>query len=570
MLARLRIGPKLLLAPGAVLVPLVLLSCGAYFAMVRQNESLDMIVGQRAVHVRAAADLVAAAQKSHAQAYQALTWTGGSFSRARIEPLVQDVRRQHAAIEQGFAALERLTSASASERRYVVQARAAWGLYVAAVRDVLEIVPLDQSIGANAMSKAERAFATVAQRLTELAQREHELSEQAAQQAQDDFRLMATLMPLVVALSVAASLAITLAVRRSLLAGVGAIEAAVHGLASGDLTLRPRVDGDDEIAATSRALDASIRNLNGTLRTILESARSIGSASREIVLGRGSLPPRAGVRDSLERTATSMRDLAAAMDLNADSALAANRLAEDASYAAQQGGGTVHRLVATMEEVRRTALRLEALGAGIEATLVRAGAVALDAAVDAARAGPAGQQAAQAVCELRMLAQRAQEAARETRTLARGAVGAIEDGTACAAQAGSSMADLASSVQEVGDIVNRIGSASSERARDLDGVSQAIVRMDEMTRQGSRLVEEAAMAARSLQQQALALSRAVATFRLDEALHAPGAGTPATQDETAPHGTPLAGRPGGAGHPYLRLASRRGQDDSANEITRNR
>lgn len=58
MLARLRIGPKLLLAPGAVLVPLVLLSSGAYYAMVRQNESLDTIVGQRAVHMRAATELV--------------------------------------------------------------------------------------------------------------------------------------------------------------------------------------------------------------------------------------------------------------------------------------------------------------------------------------------------------------------------------------------------------------------------------------------------------------------------------------------------------------------------------
>ncbi|MDN4051826.1 methyl-accepting chemotaxis protein [Massilia sp. YIM B02763] len=531
MLARLRIGPKLLLAPGAVLVPLVLLSSGAYYAMVRQNESLDTIVGQRAVHMRAATELVVSSQRAHAQAYQALTWTGGSFSRARIEPLVADLRAQHAAIDRGFASLQQMTAHSPDERRSVEGARAAWGLYVAAVRDVLEIVPIDQSIGANAMSKAERAFAIVAQRLTELAQREQDLSEQASARAQADFRLMSMLMPLVVGLAVAASLAITVAVRRSLLAEVGAIEAVVRGLAGGDLTIRPRLDGQDEIAATSRALDASIRNLNGTLRTILESARSIGSASREIVLGRGSLPPRAGVRDSLERTAGAMRELAAAMHDNANSAHAATRLAENASLAAQHGGGTVHRLVATMEAVRRTALRLETIGAGIEAALGHASLAGSAPALNEAR-----------------------RAAREVGELARSAVGAIEDGTARALDAGSSMADLASSVQEVGDIVDRIGSASSERARDLLGVNQAIVRMDEMTRQGSRLVEEAALAARGLQQQALALSRAVATFRLDEAVQ------PVSEKETAPPGTPEDdGRPGRAGHPYLRLASSRGQ-----------
>jgi methyl-accepting chemotaxis protein len=554
MLSRLRIGPKLLLAPGVVLVLLVLLSCGAYYAMVRQNQSLDTIVQQRAVHMRAASDLVASAQKAHAQAYQVLTWISGSFPRTRVEPLVRDVQMQHAAIERGFASLARLTGDSPGERRYVEQAQGAWGVYVAAVGDVIEIAQLDQSISANAMSKAERAFGVVAQRLTELARREQDLSEQASSGAADDFKTIATLMPLVIALSIAASLAITMAVRRSLLGEIGAIEAAVHGLASGDLTIKTRVYGHDEIAETSRALDASIRNLNGTLRTILESARSIGSASREIALGRAGMPPRAGVRASLEQTASSMQDLATAMSLTADSAQHANRLAESATEAAQQGGSVVHRLVATLENVRRSASRLEELNASIETTLGRAGTLALNAAVEAAQSGEQGQGFAQTACDLRALAQGAALAAHEARELAQQAVSTIESGSAWAAQAGSSMADLASSVQEVGDIVNRIGSASVERAQELAGVNQAIVRMDEMTQQGSRMVEEAAMAARSLQQQALTLSRAVAAFRLDEALQ--GADH-SSENETAPQGTP-EGRPGGAGHPYLRLATSRG------------
>jgi len=556
MLARLRIGPKLWLAPGVVLVLLILLSCSAYYAMLRQNASLDLIVQQRAAHMRAASDLVAEAQRAHAQAYQVLTWISGSFPPARLEPLVRDVRSQHAAVERGFATLLEKTAASRDEVRYVEQARAAWRLYVPAVEDVLEIARHDQSISANAMSKAERAFAVVAQRLTALARHEQALSEQASRSAAEDFRLVAILMPIVIGLSIAASLAITLAVRRALLAEVGVIEAVASGLASGDLTVRPEVLGNDEIAASTRALDASIRSLNGNLRTILESARSIGSASREIALGRAGLPARAGVRDSIERTASSMQSLAAAMRGTADSAEAANRLAEGASMTAQQGGDVVHRLVTTLETVRRSTLRLEQLGASIEMTLGRAGTLALNAAVEAAQAGAPGEQVAAAACALRGLAREAGAAAGEARAVARQAMATIESGSAWAAQAGSSMADLASSVQEVGDIVNGIGSTCLTRARELAGVNQAIVRMDEMNQQGTRMVEEAAMAARTLQQQALTLSRAVAAFRLDEALQggADGAG-----HEKAPQGTP-DGRPGGAGHPYLRLASSRGRN----------
>jgi methyl-accepting chemotaxis protein len=560
MLARLRIGPKLLLAPGVVLVLLVLLSCGAYLAMVRQNDSLDTIVQQRATHMRAAFELVASAQRANAQAYQILTWISGSFPGSRVEPLVRDVQLQQANIERGFASLARLAGQTppryrAAELRTIEQAAAAWRLYVAAVRDVVEMAQVDQSVSASAMAKAERAFGVVAQRLAELARREQELSEEASAEAAADFKTVGTLMPVVIVLSIAASLAITMAVRRSLLAELEAIDAAANSLASGDLTVRPRIDGDDEIATTSRALDDSIRNLNGSLRTILESARSIGSASRDIALGRAALPPRAGVRASLEQTAGSMHELAAAMMETADSARVANRLAEAASSAAQEGGSVVHRLVATLENVRRSAARLDELGADIETACGRAGALALNVAVEAAQNGPQALTFAQAACEVRALAGRAAAGAREARELAQEAVTAIEIGSANALDAGSSMADLASSVQEVGDIVNRIGSASAARAENLAGVNQAIVRMDELTQQGTRMVEDAALAARTLQQQALSLSQAVATFRLDEAVQAPTCIAEIAEAAGAPHK-----RPGSPGHPYLRLASSRNRN----------
>jgi len=561
MLSRLRIGPKLLLAPGAVLLLLVILSCGAYLAMVRQNDSLDAIVQQRATHMRAAADLVASAQRAHAQAYQILTWISGSFPRTRIEPLVQDVQQQQTAIERGFASLSRMAQNSPAryrdaELRYVEQAASAWRLYEGAVRDVIDLAREDQSVSATAMAKAERAFGVVAERLAELSRREQALSEEASDKAASDFKSIAILMPIVIALSIVASLAITMAVRRSLLAEIGAIEAAASSLASGDLTVRARVDGDDEIATTSRALDDSIRNLNLSLRTILESARSIGSASREIALGRAGLPPRAGVRASLQHTATSMQDLAAVMMETADSARQANQLAEAASSAAQQGGSVVHRLVATLENVRRSAARLDELGEDIETACGRAGSLALGAAVEAAQSGPQSLHFAQAACEVRALAGRAMAGAREARELVRETMAAIEGGTGIALDAGDSMAMLTSSVQAVGDIVNRIGSASAERAENLAGVNQAIVRMDELTQQGTRMVEDAAMAARTLQQQALSLSQAVAAFRLDEAVQA----EPEEGDEEGAAGASDR-RPGSPGHPYLRLASsRRGKD----------
>jgi methyl-accepting chemotaxis protein len=557
MLARLKIGPKLLLAPGVVLVLLLMLSCGAYYAMVRQNESLETIVQQRAVHMRSASDLVATAQKAHADIYRLLAWTGGSFPHARTDPLIESIRRQHVEIDRGFARLAELTSENSAEGRFVSQAASAHRVYVRAVLDVIELAQNDQSISANAMQKADDAFAVVAQRLTALSRLEQDLGEAASDEAAGDFRITSTLMPVVILLSIALSLAITMAVRRSLLSEIRGIGAAAIDLASGNLTVKPRVYGNDEIAETSRALDASIRNLNGTLRTILESARSIGSASREIALGNLNLSTRAVFRaSSLEQTASSMQELAATVNLTADSALAANRLAESASSFAEQGGSVVGQLMGTMESVKGSASRVVEIVGTIDEWASETGTLALNAAVAAARSGEQGREFAEVASQVRALAQRAAAAAREIRELATQSVAQIEGGTACAAEAGNRMAHIASSVQQVGTFISQISSASADQASGLSEVNEAIVQMDQVSQRNSALVEEAASAARSLQLQALTLSKAVAAFRLEEAVQEES--SPAAESTPGDDPPPvLHNRRRTPSHPHLRLASSR-------------
>lgn len=529
MLSRLKIGPKLLLAPGVVLLLLVLLSSGAYYAMVRQHQSLQAIVGPRAVQMRSATELVAQAQRVHADTYKLLTWLGSSISRTRIDLLIADIHRQHGAIARSFGELARQPASAEQERRHVEQAAQAHRLYVRAAREVVELAHADQTIGANAMIKPEAAFSTLVERMTMLARLERELSEEASNGAAADFRLTAGLMPVVVLLAVGVSLAITMAVRRALLQQIRGIGAAALGLASGDLTVAERTYGDDEIGETSRALDAGIRNLNGTLRTVLESARSIGSASRDISLGNLSMHSRAVFRSrSLEDTAASMQQLAETVTVTATSALAANRLAQSASSSVRDGGQTVERMAATLAAVKEGAARAAEVAGAIDAFASEASALALNAALAAARKGEGGADFADAANGVRSLAQRAAGAAREVRELAAGSIAEIEGCAAWALQAGASIEDAAGAARAMEDAVGRIGSASAGQAGSLAKVNQAIVRMDEVTQQNCALVEEAAAAARTLQMQALALalSRAVAAFRLGEPETAPAPAQP--------------------------------------------
>ena len=316
MLNRLKIGPKLLLAPAAVVLMLIFSSCAAYYAMVRQNQAFETIVHERAARIMQANSLLGEAEQAHANIYQLLTWLGNSFSEARVAALRREIAQRHATIAQRFDALDAAIAHEGREQSVQALARAAFSVYLRDVRDVLELSTVDRSMSANAMSKAERSFDVVEGHLSALAALEQALSERASNHARADFNAAAVLMPVLIVLSIALTLGITMAVRAAMLKDVKAIGEAASGLAQGDLRVPQRRYGRDEISETSRAIDASIRNLNRTLRDIRTGAQALDSG-----------PPAAG--EVLRNDRQRVRDTAAAAETLQRQALALQRSVAD-------------------------------------------------------------------------------------------------------------------------------------------------------------------------------------------------------------------------------------------------
>ena len=64
--------------------------------------------------------------------------------------------------------------------------------------------------------------------------------------------------------------------------------------------------------------------------------------------------------------------------------------------------------------------------------------------------------------------------------------------------------------------MSEIANASAEQSAGIAQVNTSIIEMDSMTQQNAALVEEAAAAAQSLQDQAAELARVVSIFKLEE------------------------------------------------------
>ena len=514
MLNKLRIGQKLLLAPGLVLVLLTMLSGAAYYGMVRQNASLEHMVQVRAARLQAVADVAGEARFAHANAYQLLAWTNGSFAENRLRALTADIGRRHVAIGDKLGKFAH--AAEREERAPVAASQAALTRYRKAIGETIEMAAVDQSIATNAMQKAEQQFGALDAALTQLAQIEKTMNQEAYAAARAEFRTLGWTMAGLVLLSIALSLAVTMLVRRAMLAGIHSIAHTVGELAEGRLDAPPvDAQGRDEIADTGRALDHTIARLNAALRSVMTAVRSIDTASREIATGNMDLSSRTEMQaSSLEQTASTMETLTTAVKDNATNARQASELAAEAAQLAARGGQAVQGAVTTMESIQASSRKIVEIIGVIDGISFQTNILALNAAVEAARAGEQGRGFAVVASEVRTLAQRSAAAAKEIKGLIADSVSIIERGNASVSEAGASMGDIVSSVRQVNDIIGRISIASTEQADGIADVNRAVGQMDSMTQQNAALVEQAAAAAESLNEQTVNLAKAVAIFRI--------------------------------------------------------
>ena len=516
MLKKLRIGPKLLLAPGLVLVLLIVTAAAGYYGMVRQNASMENLVQVRAERLKAAADVSGEARYAHAHIYQLLAWVNGSFAQSRLDALGKQINARHAGVEAGLRRLAAESGVGEAERKIIEQSLQSLAAYRKAVLETMEMAQMDQSIATNSMAKAETQFLQLNDQLAKMSALQKQLSEQAHARATGDFATLTTTMGVVVLLSIALSLGVTMAVRGAMLRDIRGIADVVVALAAGRLGMGRRNEGRDEIADTARMLDQTMSNLTQTLSTILTAVRSIDTAAHEIASGNLDLSTRTEMQaSSLEQTASAMDSLTRAVQQNAANAQQACKLAASATDMAQRGGAAVQQAVQTMTSIRASSRQIVEIIGVIDSISFQTNILALNAAVEAARAGEQGRGFAVVASEVRTLAQRSAAAAKEIKALIAASVATIDSGSASVHQAGERMGDIVDSVREVNDIIARISDASAEQALGIAEVNQAVGQMDDVTQQNAALVEQAAAAAESLQDQAVHLSQAVSVFKVE-------------------------------------------------------
>ncbi|MCA1327020.1 methyl-accepting chemotaxis protein [Herbaspirillum sp. alder98] len=299
-------------------------------------------------------------------------------------------------------------------------------------------------------------------------------------------------------------------------------------VANGDLTHRGEIAGRDELGQLVVSLQGMSQQLHGIVDSVRHGADSIATASGEIASGNLDLSARTEEQaGALEETAASIEQLTSSVRTNSDNALRANQLVTNASTIAQDGGAVMSDLIATMNTINESSKKIVDIISVIDGIAFQTNILALNAAVEAARAGEQGRGFAVVATEVRALAQRSAAAAKEIKQLIGDSVDKVGAGSRLVEQAGSTMSQVVDSVRGAHALMQDISSASREQADGIVQVNQAVTQMDGVTQQNAALVEQAAAAAKSLEDQAGALKRAVGFFNLGPGMNALDAPSPA-------------------------------------------
>ncbi|MFO6422612.1 methyl-accepting chemotaxis protein [Motilimonas sp. KMU-193] len=348
---------------------------------------------------------------------------------------------------------------------------------------------------------------------------------------------------LAVSISAISILAISyLTIKRIQLAS-SELEKTVGNIASGDLTQRLSLTGEDEFAHIGKDVNKIVDSFHHLVKTINQSTNLLAQSAEEN--SAVSLQTKQNVIEQQMQTqliATAIHQFTATVHDVAQSAQSAASASEQADQSADNGLGIVNTSIAMIESLSKEmqqsvdamqtlAKHAEEIGSVvdvIQGISEQTNLLALNAAIEAARAGEQGRGFAVVADEVRTLASRTQSSTKEiqdtisrlqqgsrdsSQRLVTGAEHAAATATE-AKKAGDALAEISHSVDQISAMNAQIATAAEEQSSVTEEINRNITTISDISNQTATGAEQGSAASLQLAELAEQLQQEINRYQV--------------------------------------------------------
>ncbi|WP_062788874.1 methyl-accepting chemotaxis protein [Aquitalea pelogenes] len=312
-----------------------------------------------------------------------------------------------------------------------------------------------------------------------------------------------------------------------MLGGLVALQQAMQDIAhgEGDLTLRLKITGQDEIAATATAFNQFVEQLSRLFRGLRDDAGGVVVGVSQVSGQVGEVAERArGISDMSSASAATLEQITVSIAQIADHAREAAVLATRTGQGLDAGANGMHQLASGMESTGQSVCALEGMLAALEQRSQQISGItevirdiadqtnllALNAAIEAARAGEQGRGFAVVADEVRKLAERTAQATVEIAGMVSAirtetgkavddvqrTVHVVNDGVQLTRDAVANIQSIRHSMQDVVSKMSEISHSTQEQhnastliAQSSEQINSRVLENDDMLQQASHTLQ---------------------------------------------------------------------------------
>ncbi|MQB44371.1 PAS domain-containing methyl-accepting chemotaxis protein [Rhizobium sp. ICMP 5592] len=291
---------------------------------------------------------------------------------------------------------------------------------------------------------------------------------------------------------------------------------ALKRMSDGDLTQHLDTPFIPTLDRLRLDFNGAVGKLRDAMRSVAEAAGAISAGAQKIHVATDDISMRSEQQAmSVEETAAALEEITTTVADSSHNAEDAGQLVRDTRDTAIRSGTVVRSAIDAMARIKSSSEEISSIIGVIDDIAFQTNLLALNAGIEAARAGDAGKGFAVVAQEVRELAQRSAKAAKEIGSLIALSQDHVKSGVALVAETGTTLQTIESQVERANKNVSAIVQVAKEQAVTLREVNGAVTILDRGTQQNTALVQDAAVAARSLSAEADELFELLKLFTLE-------------------------------------------------------